>query len=165
MQRIVKAVLENPILIKPPSTSVCVKNITKPIIRKKSCVHFQPQSDEGEKYSNGGGQDHTVRFGAYCKKSECPTTDCKRPCGEITHLENEGNFTHNPPKGKKSVFLDQKDYKGKSSKKGQHFVKTEEDNKPKIPVEETKTLTEDDLMPNKAADIYSETVDIFNKIK
>lgn len=106
---------------------------------------------------------HTVNTTIICEKEDCQQQVCYTPCGKILYMQNNGNYTHKPPTNSDSVLLSPQDFNGKTTPDGQHFVKAEP--KPTLTADDLKNLTEDDLKPNKAADLYASVIDLTNKIK
>lgn len=114
-------------------------------------------------FATDGTGKHVAETKIDCDLPSCETKVCKGPCGKVVGLCNNGHFTHNPPLGVQSEFLDSQDFNGNATKKGQHFVKPT--TKPTLSTEELKNLTEDDMQPNKLADAYAAMPHIFKKIK
>ena len=135
--------------------------------RGAAFLAFQPKGQDPavQQFQTDGTGIHTAQTKIVCDQSGCETKVCRTPCGEIQSMVNNGHYSHKPPVGSQSEFLDAQDFKGKVTPNGQHFVKSSTPTKPTLTSEQLKNLTENDMVPNKAADAYSALPHILPKVQ
>ena len=145
------------------NTVSLVKSITSTVSVRSMGINtaFDFRSQAGKQYAPDKIGLHTGQATAICDQPGCEVKRCVTPCGKLIKMEVDGNYSHKPPQGMSSVFLDSVDYQGKQ--KDQYFVKA--GTKPQITADQMKDLTENDLTPNKAATNYALNGDILDKIK
>ena len=126
-----------------------------------SYLAFKPKSLPN--FATDGSGKHVAQTKIICDLPDCETKVCYNPCGEIIAVMNNGHYTHKPPLGSQTEYLDAQDFNGKTTPNGQHFVKPS--TKPSMSAEDLKNITENEMEPNKLADAYAMMPHIFTKIK